>query len=238
MASIKDAMEEAFTDNLSFIKYVVFTVPLYYCVYLFTSSKGDLTGFWWMASVTFLLLFGFFIKCTANVRNGLDHVLPSFNIFNLFWAGIKGVVALGPSIAINSWLASLLSGLVDTHIPDPNFALGFKIVIWAIFVSIMLTGYMQYSKNFKIADAYNFKTISNSCIDILIRVLFMVPIVLIIDAIIVGAITYVFWVFLGIPNPICTYFWCMAFVFNLAMIGNYMAQIDYETIEAKSERDI
>ena len=70
MASIKDAMEEAFTDNLSFIKYVVFTVPLYYCVYLYTSSKGDLTGFWWMASVTFLLLFGFLIKCTTNVRNG------------------------------------------------------------------------------------------------------------------------------------------------------------------------
>lgn len=238
MASIKDAFEEAFQDNLAILKYFVFTAPLYYSVYLYETSKNDYTGFWWMAVITFLLLFGFMLKCTSNVRKGLDHVLPSFNIFNLFWAGIKGTIALGPSIGINCWIALFLSGQIDNYFPDPNLSLVFKIIVWAVFISVMLTGYLLYAKNFKIADAYNFKVISESCVDILIRVLFMIPMILIINALIVGSVTYVFWVFLGIPNPFCTYFWCMAVVFNLAMIGNYMAQVDYEAIEAKTEKDM
>ena len=87
MASIKDAFEESFQDNHAIIKYILFAIPVYYCVHLYSNAtKGDLTGFWWMFGVTYLLLFGFLIKCTTNVRNGKDHVLPSFNIFALFWA--------------------------------------------------------------------------------------------------------------------------------------------------------
>ncbi len=238
MASIKDAFDEALQDNMGVFKYLIFAAPLYYTVYLYSTSEKDFTGFWWMASITFLLLFGFMLKCTSNVRKGLDHVLPSFNIFNLFWAGIKGLIALGPSIAINCWIASLISGQIDVYFPDPNVANVFKIITWCLFGSIILTGYMLYAKNFKIGDAYNLKVISESCVDILIRIIFMLPGVAIIDGLIVGSVSYVFWVFLGLPNPICTYFWCMAVVFNLAMIGNYIAQVDYESIEAKDEKDI
>lgn len=240
MASIKDAFEEAFQDNFAVLKYILFALPIFYCIYLYYAAVAskDFSGFWCMTSVTFLLLFGFLIKCTTNVRNGKDHVLPSFNIFNLLWAGFKGVIALGPSIAVNCFLASFIGSKVAQFFPDPNIAGIFQGIIWAVFISVILTGYLLYSKKFKISDAYDFKTISNSCMDILIAVLFFIPQLLILNALIIGAVTYVFWVFLGIPNTFCTFFWCMALVFNLAVIGHYMAQIDYEAIEAKSEKDL
>ncbi|CCY63641.1 unknown [Clostridium sp. CAG:967] len=238
MASIKDAFEESYQDNLAFLKFIIFAIPVYYCVHLYTTAvKGDLTGFWWMASITFLLLFGFLIKCTTNVRNGKDHVLPSFNIFNLFWAGIKGTIALGPSIAVNCWLATLVNGLIANYIPEPNTLKVFQCIIWGIFGSIILTGYLCYAKTFKIASAYDFKTISESCMDILVAVLFMIPQILLANAIILIPVTYIIWVFLGLPHPVATFFWSMVLIFNLGMIGHYLAQVDYEAIAAKENSD-
>ena len=62
MASIKDAFEEALQDNLAALKYIIYAAPLFYCTYLYTTADKDYTGFWWMASITFLLLFGVMVK--------------------------------------------------------------------------------------------------------------------------------------------------------------------------------
>lgn len=235
MASIKDAFEESIQDNNAILKYIIFAIPVFYCVYLY--SEGNLGGFWAMFSITFLLLFGIFIKCTTNVRNGKDAVLPSFNIFSIIWAGIKGTIALGPSIAINCWLACLVNGLLTNIFTEPNTLHVFQAIVWGLFGSIILTGYLCYAKSFKIADAYNFKTISESCIDILISVLFMIPLVLIANAILLVPVSYVIWVFFGLPHPIAVFYWCMVLVFNLAMCGHYLAQLDYEAIGTKENRD-
>ena len=232
MASIKDAFEEALQDSNSVFKFILFAIPVYFCVHLYMNSS-DLTGFWFLASITFLLLFGFLIKCTSNVRNGKDYVLPSFNIFLLFGAGIKGIVAIGPAIAINCWLANLTCGFVQNYIPASNLLIVFKCIIWAIFISIILTGYLCYAKSFKIADAYNLKIISNSCIDILVAVLFMIPQIIIADAIILAPVTYVVWLFFGLNHPIMIFFWSVVAIFSLAMLGHYLAQVDYEIIDSK-----
>ncbi len=234
MASIKDAFEESYQDTNAIWKCIIFAIPVFFCAYLYMNAEnGNLTGFWFLFSITYLILFGFMIKCTANVRSGKAEVMPSFNVFALFWAGLKGTVALGPSIAINCWIASFLCGLIANYIPEPNTLLIFKIIIWGLFSSIILTGYLCYAKSFKIADAYNFKVISESCCNILIAVLFMIPQVLIADLILIGPVTYVIWVFLGIPHPVALYYWSMVLVFNLSMCGHYLAQVDYEAIAEK-----
>ena len=90
MASIKDAFEESYQDNLAFLKFIIFAIPVYYCVHLYTTAvKGDLTGFWWMASITFLLLFGFLIKCTTNVRNGKDLFFRHLTFLTFFGQVLK-----------------------------------------------------------------------------------------------------------------------------------------------------
>ena len=73
--------------------------------------------------------------------------------------------------------------------------------------------------------------------DILVAVLFMIPQVLLANAIILIPVTYIIWVFLGLPHPVATFFWSMVLIFNLAMIGHYLAQVDYEAIAAKENSD-
>ena len=207
MASIKDAFEEALQDQHAIWKYVIFAIPVYFCVQLYLD--GAWSGFWALVIPTYFLLFGFMSECTANVRNGKDAVLPSFNVFKLFWAGLKGTVALGPSIAINCWLASLIANLLPNFLVEPKTCTIFQGVVWALFGAIILTGYLCYAKRFRILDAYNLKTISESCVDILVAVLFMLPQVAIANALLLVPVTYIIWIFLGIPHPVATYYWCM-----------------------------
>lgn len=235
MASIKDAFEESMQDSNAIWKYVIFAIPVYYCVQLYLS--GAWFGFWTLVIPTYFLLFGFLAGCTANVRNGKSAVLPSFNIFKLFWDGIKGTVALGPSIAINCWLASLIANLLPNYLVEPKTCAIFQGVVWALFGAIILTGYLCYAKRFRILDAYNFKTISESCVDILVAVLFMLPQVAIANALLLVPVTYIIWIFLGIPHPVATYYWCMVGIFNLAMCGHYLAQVDFENIKTEEKEE-
>lgn len=235
MASIKDAFEESMQDSNAIWKYVIFAIPVYYCVQLYLS--GAWFGFWTLVIPTYFLLFGFLAGCTANVRNGKSSVLPSFNIFKLFWDGIKGTVALGPSIAINCWLASLIANLLPNYLVEPKTCAIFQGVVWALFGAIILTGYLCYAKRFRILDAYNFKTISESCVDILVAVLFMLPQVAIANALLLVPVTYIIWIFLGIPHPVATYYWCMVGIFNLAMCGHYLAQVDFENIKTEEKEE-
>ena len=235
MASIKDAFEESMQDSNAIWKYIIFAIPVYYCVQLYLS--GAWFGFWTLVIPTYFLLFGFLAGCTANVRNGKSSVLPSFNIFKLFWDGIKGTVALGPSIAINCWLASLIANLLPNYLIEPKTCAIFQGVVWALFGAIILTGYLCYAKRFRILDAYNFKTISESCVDILVAVLFMLPQVAIANALLLVPVTYIIWIFLGIPHPVATYYWCMVGIFNLAMCGHYLAQVDFENIKTEEKEE-
>lgn len=238
MASIKDAFEEAVQDDNALTKYILFAIPVYFCTVLYTNTeKNGLSAFWAAGAVTFLLLFGFLIECTKNVRNGKDHILPSFNIFRIFWAGIKGAVALGPLIAVNCWLAVFVNNILVNYMTEPNTLLVFKCIVWGVFGSMMLTGYLCYAKTFKIADAYNLKTISESSMDIMIAIIFMIPQVAIANAILIAPVTYIVWVFFGIPHPIATFYWSMVLIFNLAMCGHYLAQVGYETIAVKENED-
>ena len=60
MASIKDAFDESFQDTHAIIKYIIFALPVFYCIYLYTNN--NMGGFWTMATITFLMLFGILIK--------------------------------------------------------------------------------------------------------------------------------------------------------------------------------
>jgi len=216
---------------MSILKYFVFAIPVFYSINLYTSNNHSI--FWIIAPLTLTLLFGFLIECTANVRSGKNHVLPSFNIITILWSGIKGIIAIGPSIALNIWLAITICSRFT--LADPNVDGVIKGIIWALFVSMMLTSYLLYTNNFKIADAYNFKIISDSSVDIFLAVLFFIPRLIIVNAVIIGSITYIVWLIFGIPSLACTFFWCMALIFNLAIITNYFAQVDYEIMGVKEQ---
>ena len=54
---------------------------------------------------------------------------------------------------------------------------------------------------------------------------------LLVNLVVLVPVLYLIWIFFGLPHPIATFYCCTVIVFNLAIMGHYMAQIDYETIE-------
>ena len=181
--------------------------------------------------MTFVILFGFLIKCTSNVRNGKTYVLPSLNIFDLIFTGLKGSIALGPSILINSYIAYYLCGLVEKYIS--NVFLIFKFLIWGLFIAIILTCYLGYAKTFKIKDAYNLKVIFKSSADVMIAIIFMIPQILLAAAIILLPVGYILWLFFNPTHSVSIFLYCLVFVFMLAVTGHYLAQIGFENLAEK-----
>jgi len=238
MASIRDAIEESVIEGgLAYTKYFIMGGLFYTCADMFLKNKGHLSGLFWIVAIaTFILVLGFSLIVTQNVKNNSNKVLPSFNIFALLWQGLKGFVAIGPIVLVNMFLAKLTANFIvkffmNVGLVSKGVIIAIDICVCAVFLSFMLTAYLLYANRFKVIDAYNIKLITKYCIDIIFAIFFFIPKLAFADLIIVGGVTYIFWLLFGIPNPICTYFWCVAFAWNLAVSAGYLAQVNYETID-------
>ena len=232
MASIKDALEESLQDNNAIIKYILYTIPAYFCIMGYNNSNQQA-----LLLPVYIFLFGFLLKCTQNVKHENNTVLPSFNIFATFWAGLKGFIALAPIAILAGALAYYLTQLSAGIFTDEKSAKFIFCIIVAISGSIFYTGYILYAQNFKVKDAYNFKLISKYFGDILVGFLIMLLKLGIANAIICLPASYLMLLFIGISSPVAIFIWCMISVINLAVIGHYTAQMDSETIAVKENKD-
>ena len=57
------------------------------------------------------------------------------------------------------------------------------------------------------------------------------------DAIILIPVSYIIWLFWGIPSPIAIFFWCIVSIFTIAMTAHYLAQLSYENITTKENSE-
>lgn len=232
MASIKDAFEESLTDSNSIFKYIFYAIPVYFAAMPSVTEAQVQT----LISVPVaILLFGFMLQCTANVRNGKNRILPSFNIFSVFWAGLKGIIALAPLVILTVIIHVALIALLAKLPLEPAMVSVFTIVLGIIIYSFNYVGYLLYAHKFKITDAYNFILIAKYSVDVLIAMFFMGIFLLIVNVIITAPVVYFIWLFFGFPNPLIVFYACMVTVFNAAITGHYLAQIDYEIIEVNKD---
>lgn len=226
MASIIDSFRETFTDNLSFFKLIVFAIPVYFSYDLFLKSTKDFTGFILLLSITIFLLFGFLIKTTSNVLNEGNSVLPSLNPIPLVIAAVKGLLAIGPltfvAILLGSYFASLINIIFWLDIT-------LKVIIWLLVASISLTAFLMFVKRERILDAYDFKILSAKAGDFMISLVFFVLQLVILDALTIGFVAYTLIVLFGV-GPILYFVLSMAVVYNVGVIGHYMAQLQYELL--------
>lgn len=234
MASIKDAFEETLQDEHAMALYIIFAIPLFFCT-KFLIEPDKMMYFLPTAIITAILYIGFALKCTSNVRTNCTTVLPSFNIFSLIWNGIRGVIILAPLTIIAYTLQYFIAMGLTNIIPFDLYLKIFVLITSGLCNSIVYTGYILYSRNFRATDVYNFSIIGKYCVDILIEVFFMKIKLFLVDLIVLIPVLYLIWIFFGIPHQIATFYCCVVIVFNLAIMGHYMAQIDYETIGEKDE---
>ncbi|HNW25186.1 MAG TPA: hypothetical protein PLG15_04260 [Candidatus Gastranaerophilaceae bacterium] len=226
MASIIDSFRETFTDNMSFFKLLTFAVPLYFAHDLYLKNPQNPTGALWLAGITIFFLFGFLIKVTGEVLNEGDTVLPFLNPLKLALASLKGIIAIGPI----TWLSASIATYV---IPKVNvigwFNITFQIVIWLIVIGIALTSFLMFVKNEKIADSYNLKVLFNKSVDLSIAIIFFIFQLTLINIPTNVFIGYIILVLFGF-GPLFYFFAAYAIVFNVAVTGHYMAQLQYEVL--------
>lgn len=227
MASIKDAVEEAINDDFAFVKYFLYAIPVFICYMLF--SHGNMGWFYFLGAFTVLMLISILITCIYNVRNGQNYVLPTFNIITFCITAFKAIFAIGPILGLGLWIGNMLVA-IKIPIPVPNIQLIYAIIVWLILGSIIITSLILYSKTQHLKDAYNFVLISNTCMDILVAIIFFIPQLLLVNGLFIGIIAYLFAVFLSLENPIFIFLCSMALAINVAITGNYLAQIDYELV--------
>jgi len=232
MASVKDAFEETLQDEHALAVYIIFAIPLFFCTKFLL--EPDKTGYFILtALITSILLIGFALKCTSNVRSNKNTVLPSFNIFPLLWNGMRGLIVLTPLVIIAYTLEFFIAGFLAKIISNPTTLQIFVAITTGLCNSIVYTGYILFARRFRASDVYDFKTIGTYCVDILIEVIIMKIKVFLVDLIVLIPVTYLIWIFFGLPHPIATFYWCMVIIFNIAITAHYMAQIDYEIIGEK-----
>lgn len=227
MASIIDAFQESLQEHNSFTKFTILAIPVYFCVKPVVDGE---TPIWWLYILTCILLLGYMIKCIYNVRNCKDHVLPSLNIFDLLWSGLKGAIAIGPASIICGIASGYLCNLASDFIPESALLKVLEFIISSLFSAIVLTCFLGYAKTFKIKDAYNFKAIFKSSADVMIAMLFMILQVAIVAILILLPVGYVLWLFFTPTNGVTIFFYCLLYVFLLTMTSHYLAQIDFENI--------
>lgn len=228
MASIIDSFRETFCDNLSFLKLAVLAVPVYFSYILFINSTKDFTGFNILLYITIFFLFGFLIKTTNGILNEADSILPSINPFKLALAAIKGLIAIAPITIISIMLANYINSLINI-IPWLDITL--KSLIWIIVLSIAITSFLMFVKKERIKDAYNIKILFDKSGDLIVRIIIFTIQVLIINLIIIGFLAYTIIVLFGI-GPILYAFIAYAIVYNIGVLGHYLAQIQYEVFDS------
>lgn len=234
MASILDSFREVYGDNLSFIKIFALTVPVFYCYQLYTGAKasGNYDNFFLVSYIVLFFLFGFIIEITNNVINERDKILPSMNPLSLAITAFKGVLAVLPVVLISCPLANYLTGYINI-----NFALDItlKTVIWLVAASIITTSYLMFSANKKVLEAYNLKKVFQKSGDLIVSLIFFVIQLVIINiptTVFIGYTLFVLFYF----GVVFDAFIVFAVVFNIAVLGHYLGQVNYEVLGLTVEK--
>lgn len=234
MANIVDAFNDSLTENMAYAKIAVYAIPVYIIANMFVIGKTDAIPF--IAPFVGLLFLALLTKGVNNVRLNKSEIL-SFNPLDLAKALLKSLIVLIPQCLIFGAIGYNLTTKVTIPIDLPQVPMIYSIVIWSIVFSIILTSYLSFAKYLKIQQGYNYKVIFESCIDVLISFFFFLIQLALVNVVLVGPVAYVFSVF----NPNFANHWgfvaycSMAFVVNISILANYLAQTSYEQIKGNNE---
>lgn len=224
MASVIDSFKETFGDRMSFLKLLVFAVPIFVSYDLFTSAKSDFGQATILAIITLFLLFGFLTKITGNVINERDSLLPSLNPVKLAITAAKSIIAIGPITLICYLLANYACTVI-------NFVQWLDIIleflVWLIVLAIIVTAYLMFAPKERITDAYKMKLLYQKAGDLIVTLIVMVIQFILINLPTTGFIVYTLYILFGF-GPILNFFLAYALVFNIASMGQYLAQVHYE----------
>ncbi len=229
MASMIDAFRDAFSEKFAYLKFVIFAIPVYFVAHFF--MIGQMNLFNTFAPILGIIIFGLFTQAIYNVRTNKQEVL-TLNPIAFLIGLLKTLIVLIPN--------GLIFGTIGYYITRYNFPIKdvphfnsiFHCIIWLVCGSIILTSYLAFAKFQSIKQGFNYKVISESCSDVLLHLLFVIPQWAIVNLLLVGPVAYLFF-FFKVPFDHWTFVaYCSCiFVVNVSILGNYFAQASTEFVK-------
>lgn len=234
MASIIDAFNEAFSEDKALLKIILYSIPVNVVLSFFAVGKTSLFIFW--GCLTIALVLGLLTQGIYNVRQNKREIL-TLNPLALLKAILKTAVVVLPHLIVFGWIAYFIVESVSIPVEWPYIPLTFKIVVWSIAFSIVLTSYLSFAKNMSLIQGFNYAVISESCIDILVSFIFFVPQLLLANAMLIGPVVYLYYYIFRLPFDHWGFILCVSLVciVNVSMLANYFAQAAYEQIKGNNE---
>lgn len=238
MASMKDAFDECTNEPGVIWKYVWFSLPVFGAVYLYME---EIMGFWfWVCAILGLInIIGTMTRVANNCMNFRETTMPTYNPFTMLFDFIRTSIALLPAIALNGGITwYLTTSIYPQYIAVEPVAKGVTYVTYGLCAAILLTVFMLFAKRFRFSDPFDIQAISNSCIDVLIHTIWMLVQLVFVNAFTIGLVTYLFYVFIGMGNFLMWFVWAMGAIFNAALIGNYLGQLNHEALHQCEDKEL
>lgn len=229
MASMIDAFRDAFSEDYSYIKFVIFAIPVYFVANLYMVGNTGAFQFW--APILAIFIFGLFTQAIYNVRTNKKEVL-TLNPVSYLIGMLKTLVVLVPN--------GLVFGTIGVYLCKYNFPVEdvphfndiYHWIVWLLCGSIILTSYLAFAKFQSLKQGFNYKVISESCADVLLHLVFLFPQVAIVNALLAGPVAYLYFYF-HVPYEHWTFvaLCSIIFVINVSILANYMAQASTELVK-------
>ncbi len=233
MASIVDSLNEAFLDSFAPLKLVGFAIPVYFAITSF--MDGNLPVLYILDTIIAILFLALLTQGIYNVRRSKREIL-SLNPWALVKDLAKTVVAVVPNAII--WIGAGFLLVKNVTIPiDVDWAQ--KVFVWIVFIivyAIVMTSYLSFAKTMKVVQAYNYKVIFDSCVDVLIALFFFKLQLALVQIVLFGPVAYLY-SFFKVPFTHWTFLFYASIVavVDLSITANYLAQIAYECIPGNNE---
>lgn len=224
MASLKEAYDSTIGESFTGLKLLIWAIPLYICRELYLENSFVFLTFF--GSIFGLLLIGFLSESAFNTIDKKPELVPGINLLSMAWNGFKTILAMGLSVIIAYFLGKFIVGFIK--IEDPSLKMTADIFVWFFISAFPVSTYIVFIRRLNVFDAFNLKKVFIAYGDAFMTFSYLIVKLYIFAFIIIGFITYMFWLFVGLDNPLINFIWCIAVMYNLTIASNYLAQLSEE----------
>lgn len=233
MASLKEAYDSTIGESFTGLKLLIWAIPLYICRQLYLEHNvGFLVVF---GSIFALLLIGFLSESAFNAIDKKPELVPGINLLSMAFNGLKTILAIGVPLLIAYFLGAFLNGIIK--IPNPTWKMTSDIFVWLFMAALPVSAYIIFIRRLSILESFNVKKICIAYGDAFMTFSYLLVELGLIALVIIGFITYMFWLFVGLDNSLINFIWCIAIMYNLTIGVNYLAQLSEEVFAFREKEE-
>ena len=233
MTSIREAYDNTIQESFTGMKLLLWAVPLFWCREMYLDN--NIVGLSLFGSLFGILLIGFITESANNAIVKNPEIVPGMDFLLMAFNGIKTVIAMGVPLVVAYFLGNFILKFIPAT--TPTIKMTIEIFLWLFFATLPVCSYISYMRKLNILDAFNLKNISYAYGDTFIAFSYILIKLGLVGLIVVGFITYLFWLFIGLNNWIINFIWSITTMYGLVIFANCLAQLSDEIFTFRDKKE-